>query len=243
MSCRLISASPTRKAARPLPRALAGQHLDLLDLLRVLSASQVASADLVHGQKPEKSGSSFWLADFLLSPVHRALPCTKAVKDARENPCFIHIKNCIQFINVAAEPACFGPDRLLHLAATSTPYRARSGEGKAQCMVAAHSCSVRTQWILLIFSTGPTWQQRLVCNLGTLDGLILENHGTLTVGRSVAEAFMLMHILERAAQAQLRAMVATGGAIAVVSDELAGRTCRQWVGDGSEWDGDIEAPA
>ena len=90
---------------------------------------------------------------------------------------------------------------------------------------------------------GAEEQQRLVLNLGALDGLILENHGTLTVGRSVAEAFMLMHVLERAAQAQLQAMAATGGPIAVASDELASRTYRQWVGDGSEWDGDIEWPA
>jgi len=41
-----------------------------------------------------------------------------------------------------------------------------------------------------------------------LDGLVLQNHGTLTVGRTVAEAFMLMHLLERAAEAQLRAMAA-----------------------------------
>ena len=90
---------------------------------------------------------------------------------------------------------------------------------------------------------GAEEQQRLVLNLGSLDGLILENHGTLTVGRSVAEAFMLMHVLERAAQAQLHAMAATGGPIAVASDELASRTYRQWVGDGSEWDGDVEWPA
>ena len=86
-------------------------------------------------------------------------------------------------------------------------------------------------------------QQRLVSNLGTLDGLILENHGTLTVGRTVAEAFMLMHILERAAQAQLRAMAAVGGALSVVSDELAEHTYSQWIGDGSERDGDVEWPA
>ena len=90
---------------------------------------------------------------------------------------------------------------------------------------------------------GAEEQQRLVLNLGQLDGLILENHGTLTVGRSVAEGFMLMHVLERAAQAQLRAMAASGGPIAVASDELASRTYRQWVGDGSERDGDVEWPA
>ena len=90
---------------------------------------------------------------------------------------------------------------------------------------------------------GAQEQQRLVSNLGALDGLILENHGTLTVGSTVAEAFMLMHILERAAQAQLRAMAAVGGALCVVSDELAERTYNQWVGDGSERDGDVEWPA
>jgi ribulose-5-phosphate 4-epimerase/fuculose-1-phosphate aldolase len=88
---------------------------------------------------------------------------------------------------------------------------------------------------------GAEEQARLVRNLGTLDGLILENHGTLVVGRTVAEAYMLMHLLERAAAAQLRAQAA--GDIVVASDELAARTQRQWVGDGSEWDGDVEWPA
>jgi ribulose-5-phosphate 4-epimerase/fuculose-1-phosphate aldolase len=90
---------------------------------------------------------------------------------------------------------------------------------------------------------GPDEQRRLVANLGMLDGLILDNHGTMTVGRTVAEAYMLMHLLERAAQAQLRAMAATGGRVQVVADVLAERTWQQWVGDGSEWDGDVEWPA
>jgi ribulose-5-phosphate 4-epimerase/fuculose-1-phosphate aldolase len=90
---------------------------------------------------------------------------------------------------------------------------------------------------------GADEQQRLARNLGALDGLILDNHGVLTVGRTVAEAFMLMHILERAAQAQLRAMAAAGGRIARVSDELAARTHAQWVGNGNDWDGDVEWPA
>ena len=90
---------------------------------------------------------------------------------------------------------------------------------------------------------GADEQRRLVDNLGALDGLILDNHGVLTVGRTVAEAFMLMHILERAAQAQLRAMAATGGRITRVSEQLAARTHAQWVGDGRDWDGDVEWPA
>ncbi len=90
---------------------------------------------------------------------------------------------------------------------------------------------------------GADEQQRMVAALGTLDGLILENHGPLVVGRTVAEAWMLMHLLERAAKAQLRAMAATGGQVKVVSEELAARTYAEWVGDGSEWDGDLEWPA
>jgi ribulose-5-phosphate 4-epimerase/fuculose-1-phosphate aldolase len=84
---------------------------------------------------------------------------------------------------------------------------------------------------------------RLAANLGNLDGLILRNHGTLTVGRTVAEAWMLMYLLERAAEAQMTAMAATGGRVLVASDALAQATYRQWIGDGTERDGDLEWPA
>ena len=90
---------------------------------------------------------------------------------------------------------------------------------------------------------GADEQARLVEHLGMLDGLLLDNHGALVVGRTVGEAYMLMHLLERAAQAQLRAQAATGGRIRVVEQAAAALTYRQWVGDGSEWDGDVEWPA
>jgi ribulose-5-phosphate 4-epimerase/fuculose-1-phosphate aldolase len=90
---------------------------------------------------------------------------------------------------------------------------------------------------------GTEEQARLVANLGALDGLILENHGPLMVGRTVAEAWMLMYLFDRAAQAQLAAMAASGGRVNIVSDSLTALTYRQWVGDGSERDGDIEWPA
>lgn len=82
---------------------------------------------------------------------------------------------------------------------------------------------------------------RLVAALGSLDGLILESHGTLTVGRTVAEAFVLMHLLERAAQIQITAMAT--GRVHCVSDEVAERTQRQWIGDGSAPEGTDEWPA
>ena len=86
-------------------------------------------------------------------------------------------------------------------------------------------------------------QARLVEELGSLDGLLLDHHGTLTVGRKVGEAFVLMHLFERAAQAQLSAMAAYGAQVLRVADEVAERTYRQWVGDGSARDGDDEWPA
>jgi len=90
---------------------------------------------------------------------------------------------------------------------------------------------------------GSDEQQRLVAALGSLDGVLLEHHGPLLVGRSVAEAFMLMHLLERAAKTQLRAMAAALGVARGVAPALAERTYHQWVGDGGELDGDVEWPA
>jgi len=55
----------------------------------------------------------------------------------------------------------------------------------------------------------PDEQARLVRALGSGDGLILDNHGILMVGRTVAEAFVLLHFLERAVQIQSHLMAAS----------------------------------
>ncbi len=49
-------------------------------------------------------------------------------------------------------------------------------------------------------------QKRLVRDLGTASTLILRNHGLLTAGTTVCEAFVVMHWLEKACQAQVMAM-------------------------------------
>ncbi len=46
-------------------------------------------------------------------------------------------------------------------------------------------------------------RERLVADLGTKNAMILRNHGTLTVGESVAHAFLRMYYLERACEAQV----------------------------------------
>jgi ribulose-5-phosphate 4-epimerase/fuculose-1-phosphate aldolase len=49
-------------------------------------------------------------------------------------------------------------------------------------------------------------QKVLVLDLGTTDAMVLRNHGLLTCGRSVGEAFNWMHRMELSCRAQLAAM-------------------------------------
>lgn len=55
---------------------------------------------------------------------------------------------------------------------------------------------------------------RLVSDLGDRSALILRNHGLLTVGRTIADAFVGMYVLEAACQIQVLAM---GGGAELVS--------------------------
>ena len=79
---------------------------------------------------------------------------------------------------------------------------------------------------------------RLQEHLGEKDALILRNHGLLTVGRTISEAFGVMFRLEQACQAQM-SILATGRPIHHVSREVQEHTRRQFgrpepVGD-REW--------
>ncbi|HTD32849.1 MAG TPA: class II aldolase/adducin family protein [Candidatus Elarobacter sp.] len=49
---------------------------------------------------------------------------------------------------------------------------------------------------------------RLVADLGAKNAMILRNHGTLTVGESVGEAFLTMYFLERACATQIAVLAA-----------------------------------
>jgi ribulose-5-phosphate 4-epimerase/fuculose-1-phosphate aldolase len=70
-------------------------------------------------------------------------------------------------------------------------------------------------------------QRRLVRDLGNANAMILRNHGLLTCGASVAEAFDVMYYLERACQAQVGAM--TGGARLIMpSVAVAQKVARQF---------------
>jgi ribulose-5-phosphate 4-epimerase/fuculose-1-phosphate aldolase len=51
-------------------------------------------------------------------------------------------------------------------------------------------------------------RERLVANLGDKGAMILRNHGTLALGKSVGECFVKLYFLERACQAQVMALSA-----------------------------------
>jgi ribulose-5-phosphate 4-epimerase/fuculose-1-phosphate aldolase len=79
-------------------------------------------------------------------------------------------------------------------------------------------------------------RERLVANIGQHDVLVLRNHGVLTVGRTIPEAFILMYYFEKAARVQLLAQAATASGArmhlppAAVSDHAA-RQFNQRQGD------------
>lgn len=82
-------------------------------------------------------------------------------------------------------------------------------------------------------------RERMVANLGDAYALVLRNHGLLTAGRTVAEAFVFMFFLEKAASSQLK-MMASGGAIVTPSREVCEHTAAQFdvrnkVQGGREW--------
>ncbi len=70
-------------------------------------------------------------------------------------------------------------------------------------------------------------QQRLVADLGAHDAMILRNHGLLVCAPTVAEAFNLMHWLERACQAQVAAM-SCGGELTIPGDNVAKVAAHQY---------------
>jgi ribulose-5-phosphate 4-epimerase/fuculose-1-phosphate aldolase len=63
----------------------------------------------------------------------------------------------------------------------------------------------------------------LLADLGTNEALILRNHGLLTVGKTIGEAFNWMHRLELTARSQLAAM-ATGARLVQVPDAVLQET-------------------
>ncbi|MCC5861506.1 MAG: class II aldolase/adducin family protein [Gammaproteobacteria bacterium] len=65
----------------------------------------------------------------------------------------------------------------------------------------------------------PEEKARLVADLGQCGAMLLRNHGTLALGPSIADAFLLMYTLERACETQVLAQ-AGGGALRHVPEPI-----------------------
>jgi ribulose-5-phosphate 4-epimerase/fuculose-1-phosphate aldolase len=83
--------------------------------------------------------------------------------------------------------------------------------------------------------------ERLVAHLGDKPAMLLRNHGTLTAGRTVAEAYVLMATLIKACEVQLQAQ-AGGMELVLPSTAVADRTAEQLY-DGGAVEGALEWPA
>jgi ribulose-5-phosphate 4-epimerase/fuculose-1-phosphate aldolase len=71
---------------------------------------------------------------------------------------------------------------------------------------------------------------RLARDLGERKAMILRNHGLLTAGASVAEAFSLMFYLERACEIQIAAL-STGRELIMPAPEVCEKAARQYEED------------
>jgi len=85
-------------------------------------------------------------------------------------------------------------------------------------------------------------KSRLVADLGNKTNMMLRNHGFLTVGKTAAEAFLSMYILERACRIQILAQ-SGGGTLLPVSEPILENVAAQLsavtVGQGAQlaWPG------
>jgi ribulose-5-phosphate 4-epimerase/fuculose-1-phosphate aldolase len=80
----------------------------------------------------------------------------------------------------------------------------------------------------LVHGDGLAECDQLVRDLGENTVLMLNNHGTMVVGHSIGEAFLLNHFLERAMTIQIHAL-AGGGAIIQPSDDVCEEISKGWI--------------
>ena len=78
-----------------------------------------------------------------------------------------------------------------------------------------------------------TERERIVRDLGLKHCLIMRNHGLLTVGRTVAEAFYWMYYLEQACRIQISAQ-STGAPLSMPSEDVLARTANQFTSEANK---------
>lgn len=70
-------------------------------------------------------------------------------------------------------------------------------------------------------------RERLVADLGSRHAMILRNHGTLTVGDSVASCFLRLYFLERACEAQVLMLAAGADGLHTPPQGVGDKVARQ----------------
>jgi ribulose-5-phosphate 4-epimerase/fuculose-1-phosphate aldolase len=63
-------------------------------------------------------------------------------------------------------------------------------------------------------------RDRVLANMGNTQAMLMQNHGVLTTGRTVAEAFILMYYLEKSCEVQLKAQ-SSGEKLIIPSEEIS----------------------
>ena len=79
-------------------------------------------------------------------------------------------------------------------------------------------------------ATSPQEGERLAAVLGDKTILFIKNHGVVTLGRTVAEAYRRLYKLERACRTQVLAM-STGQPLSILSDKVIDRVLTPGVAD------------
>ena len=80
-------------------------------------------------------------------------------------------------------------------------------------------------------------RERLVADLGAHRAMILRNHGLLTAGRTIPEAFLLIYYLEKCCQSQVDAM-SSGAELRLISREAAMPTATMFNDGGTSFSDD-----
>jgi ribulose-5-phosphate 4-epimerase/fuculose-1-phosphate aldolase len=84
--------------------------------------------------------------------------------------------------------------------------------------------------------------ERLTQSLGRHPAMLLRNHGTLTVGRTVAEAYVLMATLIKACEIQIAALSAGSQNLQLPTQAVIQKASAELHADGAE-EGVLEWPA
>ncbi len=77
-------------------------------------------------------------------------------------------------------------------------------------------------------------RERLVADLGNFRAMILRNHGLLAAGESIARAFHEIYFLERACQAQIKALSGGSAALHLPATNVCQHTAQQFDREGIE---------